>query len=104
MKLNIFKDRLTRAAGRTNLAFLALFLTVSNAGAQDWAAPATGLVESIASGLDTFLQPLVVIAVVIYGVVCAFARRFIMQEILIIVGGAALVFFGADMLQALLAG
>lgn len=99
---------LNKLLNRNTVKILTVFaiIAVSSQGvhAQDWAAPAVGMVERFTSGLLTILKPLSVVGLIGYGAVASWIGKFNILVFMTIAAGVGLVFFGGDMLTNLAAG
>ncbi|MCV0423986.1 MAG: TrbC/VirB2 family protein [Roseibium sp.] len=82
------------------LAVSLLFPTC--AMAQDWSAPATGMLESLESGLINIAAPVIGVGVIIYGIWAMVTGRIDIMRLAQLVGAGALVIFGPTALRALL--
>jgi hypothetical protein len=84
------------------LFLAASLLFPARAMAQDWSAPATGMLESLESGLINIAAPVIGVGVIIYGIWAMVTGRIDIMRLAQLVGAGALVIFGPTALRALL--
>ena len=70
--------------------------------AQDWAAPATSLAESLESGSISIATGVLGIGVIAYGIYTIFSGHFDLRRFITCIAGGALIVIGPGLLRTLL--